>query len=338
MTAPERDELAGKKVLVTGASGFLGSRLVRRLVDRGADVRILRRETSRIDQFQDLTLEHHVGDITDADAVRRAVSGCEWVFHVAGAISYWRGDLAWMTAVNVTGTEHVVDACLDADISRLVHTSSVATLGVPPFSERGDETLIYAWDGYDFGYMATKYAAERRALEVRDEMDVVVVNPAMILGPSDHGLFGPMTRLIKKGFLPFYPSGGGCFVHVDDVAEGMLLAAERGTSGERYILGGENLSWREMQTLIAIYYARKPARPIGHAMLRQIAQVLTVGARLLGRPPLFTPEMAELVEMGLYYDSGKAMRELGYRYQPLADKLYETLAWYEEHDGDAATA
>jgi dihydroflavonol-4-reductase len=338
MTAPVGYEIAGSKVLVTGASGFVGSRLVRRLVDRGADVRILRRETSRIDRFQDLTIDHHIGDIRDGDAVRRAVSGCDLVFHVAGAISYWSGDFAWMTAVNVTGTEHVVDACLDADIGRLVHTSSVATLGVPPFSERGDEKLIYAWDGYDFGYMSTKYAAERRALEVSDELDVVVVNPALIFGPDDPGLFGPMVKLVKQGLMPVYPAGGGCFVHVDDVVEGMLLAAERGRTGERYILGGENLSWREMLTLIRIYYGCKPGVPIGHGTLRRIAYLMTAGARLLRRKPLFTPEMAEMVDMGLYFDSGKAMKELGYSYLPVADKLYETLAWYEEHGFDAQTA
>jgi dihydroflavonol-4-reductase len=329
--------IAGSKVLVTGASGFLGGRLARRLVAEGADVRILRREQSRVEPLQDLEIEHHIGDIRDPDAVRRAVSGCDLVFHVAGAISYWSGDWAWMNEVNVTGTEHVVEACLDADIGRLVHTSSVATLGIPPFSERGDESLVYNWDGHDFGYMATKYGAERRVLAAHDELDVVVVNPAIILGPGDRGLFGPMVQLVKRGFVPVYPGGGACFVHVDDVVAGHLLAATKGLAGERYILGGENLSWREMLTLIRIYHGRKAALPVSAGTMRRIAFLMTAGARLLGRKPLFTPDLAKIVELDLYYDSGKAIHDLGYRFQPLADKLYETLDWYEEHGDDAAT-
>jgi dihydroflavonol-4-reductase len=329
-------EVSGSKVLVTGASGFVGGHLARRLVDRGADVRILRREASPVGHLQDLALEHHVGDIRDADAVRRAVSGCDLVFHVAGAISYWSGDWDWMNAVNVTGTENVIEACLDADIGRLVHTSSVATLGIPPFSQWGDERLIYSWDGYDFGYMATKYAAERRVQEAADELDVVIVNPAMILGPDDRGMFGPLVNLIKRGLLPFYPSGGGCFVHVDDVVSGHLLAAEKGLTGERYILGGENLSWREIMVLIRIYHGRKMGLPIGGGTIRGFARLATAGARLFGRKPLLTPEMAQLVELDLYFDSGKAIRELGYSYQPIADKLYETLAWYEAQSEEQA--
>jgi dihydroflavonol-4-reductase len=330
-------EVDGRKVLVTGASGFVGGHLVRRLVEAGADVRILHREQSRLDHLQDLPIERHPGDIRDSDAVRRAVSGCEVVFHVAGAISYWSGDLAWMTAVNVSGTEHVIDACLDADVGRLVHTSSVATLGIPPFSERGDEGLVYSWDGYDFGYMATKYTAERRVLEVADELDVVIVNPAMIVGPDDNGLFAPLVRLIKRGLMPFYPQGGGNFVHVDDAVTGHLLACASGRPGERYILGGENLSWREMLQLIRIYYGRKLATPVPLRTMRRFAHLMTAAARLVGRQPLLTPEMAQLVDLDLYYDSGKAIRELGYTYQPFADKLYETLAWYDEHEQHAAT-
>ncbi|MBC7543234.1 MAG: SDR family oxidoreductase [Candidatus Sericytochromatia bacterium] len=326
--------VAGKKVLVTGATGFVGGHLTRRLVALGADVRILRRETAQTAHLDGLSLETHVGDLRDGDAVRRAVADCELVFHMAAVISLWSGDRDKMIAVNVEGTDHVVQACLDADVGRLIHTSSVATIGIPPFSERADETQVYSWDDHDFGYMSTKYAAERSVLATADELDVVVVNPSGIFGPGSLGALGPLLRLLKRGWLPFYPYGGCNFVDVLDVVEGHLLAAARGRRGERYILGGDNLSWREFSQLIRIYYGQKKALPIGETTMRTMARLAGLVSRLQGRKPVLTSEMVTLANLDLYYDCSKASAELGFQARPLAERLYETLAWYEEHGFD----
>ena len=323
--------VAGKKVLVTGATGFVGGHLTRRLGELGGDVRILRRDSSRHAQLADLTFETQIGDIRDGDAVLRAVAGCELVFHVAAVISYWSGDRDWMTAVNVDGTDHVIQACLDSDVSRLIHTSSIATIGIPPFTERADENQVYAWDDHDFGYMSTKYAAERRVLEAADELDVVVVNPSMIFGPGSWENFAPMLSLLKRGLMPVYPYGGCNFVDVGDVVDGHLLAAERGRRGERYILGGDNLSWRELTALIRIYYGRKVAMPISEGTMRGFARLAGLVSRLRGQKPVLTNDMVTLANLDLYYDCTKAMTELGYQPHPLAERLYEALAWYEEH-------
>jgi dihydroflavonol-4-reductase len=326
--------VAGKKVLVTGASGFVGGHLTRRLVELDADVRIFRRETATTAHLDGLALETHIGDLRDGDSVRRAVADCDLVFHVAAVISYWRGDRDRMVAVNVEGTDHVIQACMDADVSRLVHTSSIATIGIPPFSERADETQVYAWDDHDFAYMSTKFAAERNVLSAADELDVVVVNPSLIFGPGSLGTFGPLLSLMKRGWLPFYPYGGCNFIDVKDVVEGHLLAAEKGRRGERYILGGDNLSWREFSTLLRIYYGRKFAMPIGELTMRNLARIAGLLAHLTGKKPLMTAEMVTLANLDLYYDCQKAADELGFHTHPLAERLYETLAWYEEHGFD----
>lgn len=318
-------------MLVTGATGFLGAHLTRRLVELGAEVRILRREQSSLAQLGDVDVETALGDICDPDAVRRAVSGCEWVFHVAGAVSYWSADDEWLYAVNVGGTENVIAACLDANVARLIHTSSVAAVGIPPELSHADEMQPYDWGRHECGYMTTKFLGETRVREAGDELDVVIVNPAVIIGPGDWRNFGPLVELVARGLAPGYPSGGSNFVEVADVVEGHLLAATKGKRGERYILGGENLSWREFITLVSRHFGRRPGFRLPLGPMKLAASLAELGGRLTGRRPVLTRQMTQLADLDLYYTSDKARKELGYCSKTIDDSLFHALSWYEEH-------
>ncbi|HEY3228882.1 MAG TPA: NAD-dependent epimerase/dehydratase family protein, partial [Roseiflexaceae bacterium] len=227
------------KVLVTGGTGFLGANLVAALLERGDAVRVLRRANSSLIALDGLPVEHVIGDILEPDAVARAVAGCDLVFHVAALASYWRARRDQVYRVNVEGTRIVMDACSRAGVPRVVHTSSVAAVGIPPPGTVGDETTPFDALSATFAYADSKHRAEAEVQNaVARGLDVVIVNPASVFGAGDHYLnTGRIVIEYGRGRIPVVPPGGMCVVDVDAVVRGHLLAAERGRAGERYILG-----------------------------------------------------------------------------------------------------
>ena len=250
------------RVLVTGATGFVGGQVAAALVRRGDRVRVLRRETSKTIALDGLDVEHIYGDILERDAVDAAVRGCDVVFHIAAISSYWRARREEVYRVNVQGTRMVLDACLAAGVPRVVYTSSVAALGVPRNGRLADETQSLSRAEERWAYAHSKHLAER---EVRDAvahgLSAVIVNPAVVIGPGDHNqISGSMIVEMAKRPFPAAPPGGVSMVDIDAVVQGHLSAAERGRTGERYILAGENLTYNEIMVVIAAIVGRRAPR------------------------------------------------------------------------------
>jgi dihydroflavonol-4-reductase len=322
------------KALVTGSSGFIGSRLAAALVGQGAEVRALHRAGSRLDALDGLPVRHFIGDVLDVDGLRRAMAGCDVVFHVAAVASYWRATADEVYRVNVDGTRHVLAACRDAGVGRLVYTSSVAAVGIPPEGTIANEE--HAFDAFSahWPYSDSKRLAEdevRRAVAAGQW--AVIVNPAVVMGAGDHYLIsGSMIVESARRQIPFCPPGGLCLADVDAVVQGHLRAAALGRPGERYILGGENLTFCEMLTVISQVTGRRPPRlTIPPWTIAPIANAVEAYNRVSGRTPLLNGVQVRLSRRHLYYDSSKAVRQLAYPIMPFAAAAEKAYRWYGEH-------
>lgn len=321
------------KVLITGATGFIGSQLTRALVGQGHHVRVLRRANSKTLMLDGLPVEHVFGDILEPEPVARAVSDCEWVFHVAALSSYWRAQRDQIYRVNVTGTRVVMDACLQAGVSRVVHTSSVAAIGVRRDAPADENTPFDAFSAA-WAYADSKHRAE---LEVHRAiargLKAVIVNPAAVIGPGDHYLISSsMVVEFARRPIPAVPPGGVCLADVDAVVQGHLAAAERGRVGERYILGGENLTNLETAAAICDIAGRRPPRwTIPGWVLGPAALMVDAFNRVNPRPPVVSGEQLRIAAHNIFYDSSKAMRELGYPLLPFRGAAERAYRWYQEH-------
>lgn len=322
------------KVLVTGGTGFVGANLVAALVRRGDHVRVLRRANSSLIALDGLDVEHVVGDILEPDAVARAVAGCDLVFHVAALSSYWRARRADVYRVNVEGTRMVMEACLRAGVSRVVHTSSIAAIGIPPRGTIGDERTPFDPLSATFAYADSKHRAEA---EVRSAiargLPALIVNPATVIGAGDHYMVsGSMIVEFARGHMPAVPPGGVCVVDVEAVVAGHLAAAERGQVGERYILGGENLSHRQIAATIAAVLERPAPRLVAPSwLLRPLALAVDGFNRVSRQTPLISGEQLRLSAIDFFFDSSKAVRELGYPIMPFRNAVEQAYAWYVAH-------
>lgn len=312
------------RVLVTGATGFLGSHLARRLAAGGHEVHALARPGSGLEHLKDLPVRRVEGDLSDAGSLDRAAEGCEVVFHAAAVLGFRKGLDQLQQEVNVLGTRRVCRAALRAGVRRLVHVSSVAAVGIPEEGSIADESTPFTREAERTAYARTKHAAEIEVLEaLEDGLDAVTVNPGVIFGirPNRHHTLN-LLETLAAGRLPAYPTGGTCWVWVEDVVGGILLAWEKGRRARRYILGGENLPYRVfMRTVCRAAGSRPPLLPMPGPLLR-------LGAGLLGRLSPISAEAARLSARRLYYDSGLARRELGWRQTPLEEAVRTCLtAW-----------
>jgi dihydroflavonol-4-reductase len=321
------------KVLVTGATGFVGSQVAAALVRRGDAVRVLRRKSSSLIALDGLDLEHCYGDILERDAVREAVRGCEAVFHVAALSSYWRAKAPDVYRVNVEGTRIVMDECLAAGTDRVIHTSSCAAIGIRRDGRPADESQPFDPRDRRFAYAHSKHLAEQEALKAAKRgLPVVIVNPAVVIGPGDHNLIsGSMIVEMAKHPLPAAPPGGVCMTDVDAVAFGHLAAAEKGRIGERYILGGENLSYREITRIIAdVVGCKGPRWRIPPWIIPPAAAALDTANRFVRRP-LMSGDQLRLSAHYAFFDSSKAVAELGYPLLPFRHAAERAYRWYVDH-------
>lgn len=324
-------------VLVTGATGFVGSSVVRHLLDRGAAVRVLTRPQSDRRNVDGLAVEIVEGDLTDTVSLTHAVRGCDAVYHVAADYRLWIPDPDRLYASNVEGTRNLLRAAAEAGARRIVYTSSVAALGLYGDGRSADEETPVTVDDMIGHYKRSKFLAEAAVLNlVRDEgVPAVIVNPSTPVGPRDikPTPTGRMVRDAAAGRMPAYVDTGLNIVHVDDVAAGHLLAFDKGEIGRRYILGGENLTLQEILARIARMTGGRPPRfRLPHALVIGVAHVVEGATRLFGGgEPFVTIDSARMARKKMFFSSARAERELGYRARPADEALADAIVWFRDN-------
>lgn len=315
-------------VFVTGASGFLGGHMLRELHAAGCRVRALSRRAEADAAIAALGAEPLRGDLDDEAALRRAIEGCDAVFHLAGDTRLWAPHAARLTETNLGGTVRMLRAAEAAGVGAFVHTSSTSA-----WSHRVegviDESVPQAGATSWVAYERSKWAGEQAVRA--SALPWIVLNPSHLLGPGDRHNWARLIMMIDRGTLPGLPPGVGSFADVREVARAHVQAWQRGRFGQGYLLGGAHASFVEFARLVGQRLGRKtPARPLPRALLMAYARATDAWGRLRRREPDVTPEGAALTSHRLQVDSGKAVRELGYRITPLDALIDDTLAWMRE--------
>jgi len=325
--------MAEDLIFVTGATGFIGSHVVRLLRARGDRVRILMRKSSRSENIEGLGCEIILGDLRDALSLGRCVQGCRWVYHVGADYRLWARDPREIYESNVAGTRNLLSACCEAGVERVVYTSTVGTIGMRPDGVPTDEETPVSLDEMIGHYKRSKFMAEQVALEfARSGLPVVIVNPTAPVGYGDSKPT-PTGKVILdylRGRLPAYVDTGLNIVSVEDVAQGHLLAGSRGRIGERYLLGGENMTLREiLETLARICGSRVPRFPMPWtaALVAAYLNQFFMGT-LLRREPTIPLEGVRMARHKMFVSCGKAVRELGYEPRPAERALREAVEYF----------
>ncbi len=326
---------SGDRVLVTGAAGFIGSSVARELSERGARVVALVEPGGATTNLDDLDVDVVTGDLRDADAVTKAVDGCRMVFHIAALYRFWAKNPEDFYDINVNGTRRVLDAAGAAGCERLVYTSTVGTLGLHGATTEDpvDETSYAHIDHLFGGYKQSKYVAEHEVLRAGAAgLPVVLVQPTTPVGPRDRGPTptGRTVLEILNGRFPGYVDTTLNIVDVEDVAHGHVLAAERGSVGRSYILGGENLTLRQVLLALAEATGVTAATrefPGSFALMAAHVSGLIEG-RLLGREPTIPLEAAKMSTTHMSFDDRRARVELGYTSRPATEALTRAAHWF----------
>jgi dihydroflavonol-4-reductase len=330
------------KAFVTGATGFVGSHVARVLAEQGADLRLLVRSSSDPRNIEGLTADRVVGDLRDPASIEKAMAGCDVVFHVAADYRLWVREPEQMYRANVEGTRAILEAARKNRVRRMVYTSSVATMGFTTNGRPADENSPVSLDDMIGHYKRSKFMAEQLALDAgRSGMDVVVVNPSTPVGEQDIKPT-PTGRIVvdflKKKF-PAYVDTGLNLVDVTECARGHVAALEKGRSGERYILGGENLTLKQiLDKLAAITGLPSPKIRVPYvvALATGVVDEVVTG-RILGREPRATIDAVRMGRKKMFVSSAKAERELGWKTVPVDDALRRAAGWFQAH-GYAAEA
>ncbi len=328
------------KTLVTGATGFLGSHVARALLARGEEVRVLVRPSSDLRALEGLDAERFQGDLRDRSSLDRAMSSVKRVFHVAADYRLWARDPREIYESNVTGTRNLLDAAKSAGVEKFVYTSTVATIAVPREGDLPNETTQSSVSEMIGHYKRSKFEAEQCALSAAQaDLPVVIVNPTTPVGPGDWKPTptGKIMVDFLNGRMPGYVDTGLNFVPVEDCARGHLLAAESGRVGERYILGGRNLTLKQMLDMLAAASGRTAPRwKIPYAVAYAAGCVDAGLSRLLGREPQIPLEGVRMARHKMFVDASKAERELGFAPGPIEAAIERAAAWYESNGYVAA--
>ncbi|HUO90449.1 MAG TPA: hopanoid-associated sugar epimerase [Rhizomicrobium sp.] len=321
----------GDRVLVTGASGFVGSAVARALARRGDEVRVLVRPTSPRTNIEGENFEIAEGDMRDRRSMIEAMDGVRHVFHVAADYRLWARDPEEIVRNNLEGTRAVMEAARDTGVEKIVYTSSVAALK-PAHGAAVDETSRHSIETVIGAYKKSKLVAERLVEKMVGEgLPAVIVAPSTPIGPRDVKPT-PTGRIIVQaanGGMPAFVDTGLNLVHVDDVAEGHLLALARGRIGENYILGGEDVRLKDMLAVIAPLVGRQPPRvQLPRAPLYPLAYGAEFAARFTGREPMLTVDALAMSRYHMFFSSKKAQDELGYRARPYERAIEDAIRWF----------
>jgi dihydroflavonol-4-reductase len=323
------------KVLVTGASGFVGSAVARCLVEAGFAVRALVRSKSPRAHLAGLDLDFFEGELRDRKSLERAMAGMRYVFHVAADYRLWAHDPGEIFASNVEGTRNVMEEAMRAGVERVVYTSSVATLGLRPDGTAADESVPLSEEQGIGAYKRSKIAAERlvEAMVAERGLAAVIVNPSTPIGPRDVRPT-PTGRIIveaAKGRIPAFVDTGLNLVHVDDVASGHLAALRHGRIGERYILGGQNVLFAQMLADIAGLVGGRPARiRLPWRALIPVAFAAEAIANLTGHEPFATLNGVYMAKHRMFFVSTKAEQALAYRSRHYGEGIEDAVRWFRD--------
>jgi dihydroflavonol-4-reductase len=322
------------KVLLTGATGFVGAAVLRQLLDRGDQVRVLVRESSDRRNLEGLDCEMCIGDLNDKESLTDALNECQAVFHVAADYRIWARHPEEMTKTNVAGTQNIMTAALSANVEKIIYTSSVATLGINPDGSPGDEETPSSLDTMTGSYKKSKFLAEQvvQRLIIEQSLPAIIVNPSAPIGPRDikPTPTGRMIVQAARGEMPAFVDTGLNVVHVDDVACGHLLAFDHGIIGERYILGGEDLTLKAILELVAEVTGKKaPTMCIPHNVVLPIAYLAEAWSRLTNATePFATVDGVNMAKKKMYFSSAKAEARLGYAHRPAIEAIQDAIKWF----------
>ena len=322
------------KTLITGATGFVGAAVSRELLKKGHKVKALVRQSSVLDNLKNLDVEIVQGDLKDKDSLKRCLKDCKYLFHVAADYRLWVPKPKEIYENNVTGTENLMEEALSLGIEKIVYTSSVAVLGKPIEGDVADEKTPVNVDQMIGHYKKSKYLAEEKVKELykTKKLPVVIVNPAAPVGPRDikPTPTGKMILDAAMKKIPAYLDTGLNIVHVDDVAKGHLQAFNKGILGERYILGGENMTFKEILEMISVLCGHNPPKiQLPKKQLYPIGYIFEIFARLFNlKNPMLTVDMIRMAEKKMFFSSEKAKKELNYKYKSAKNALKDAIQWF----------
>ncbi|WP_244071958.1 hopanoid-associated sugar epimerase [Nitrosomonas sp. PY1] len=323
--------------LVTGATGFLGSAVMRCLLRAGHEVRVLVRENSNLMNISNFPVEVFEGDLRNRVSLERALANCQNLFHVAADYRLWVPDPDTMYAINVEGTQSLIMAASNAGLEHIVYTSSVATLGLTADGTPANEETPCSLESVIGNYKRTKFLAEQVVKRLTQELSLplVIVNPSTPIGPCDIRPT-PTGRLVIDALterMPAYVNTGLNIAHVDDIAFGHLLALQHGKAGERYILGGDNMSlFQILQSIDEINGSPKKRIKIPTDLMLPIAWCMEKIAALTNTEPRATQDSIRMAKKQMYFSSDKAIQQLGYQYRPAYDALKDAVSWFKENN------
>jgi dihydroflavonol-4-reductase len=323
------------KVLVTGANGFLGSWVTRRLVEDGHETYALVRKSSDLSELRGIHCQLKYGDVTDLHSLLEAFQGIDAVFHLAGLIAYKRSERARMERINVEGTANVLEACRATDVKKLIYLSSVVAIGAgfTPHEIMNEESDYNIAD-LDLGYFETKHKAEILVQEAvrQNRIDAVILNPSTVYGPGDAKKGSRKTQIkVAQGKLHYYPSGGVNVVAVQDVVDGIMSAWRKGRKGERYILSGENLLIKDLFAMIAEAAGHPaPNKEIPTALFHLLGAIGDF-FNALGISSALSRENAWSATLYHWFDSAKAQRELDFKPRPAQMAIADSVRWMKEN-------
>jgi dihydroflavonol-4-reductase len=324
------------RVAITGASGLLGGNLAAELLTQGHEVTAIRRAGTKVKHLEDLAIDWREADLGDVAAMTRAFEGSVAVFHCAAAVGVMKKVTPEMTAANVTGTANVIDAVVAAKVARMIHTSSVVTVGISPSGVPIDETATWNFEAEGFldAYSITKRQAEDLVTQARDRVDAVIVNPGYMFGPRDaRPSSGKLVLDIVRGRVPGSTPGYNNFVDVRDVARGMIGAWTKGRRNERYLLVGHDMTYADLFRAIAkVANVKAPAFAIPKPIAWVIGKFGDL-SELAGVDPLVNSTQIRYAFTDKFrFKSDKAAKELGYTFGPIETAITDALAWFRAHE------
>ena len=323
------------KALVTGATGFVGAAVVRALIKTGVEVRVLARRDSDFSNLQQFKIDGAYGDLRDKESLRKALTGCGQLYHVAAHYALWARNPAIFYDVNVTGTKNLLEAARDVGTERIVYCSTIGAIGLPPGGGLGTEETPVSLEQMAGHYKRSKYLAEQEVLKLAQQgLPVVIVNPSAPVGEGDvkPTPTGQMIVEFMKGRMPAYIETGMNIVDVDDVAAGHLLAMQKGRIGERYILGTKNLMLREVfEILSRLTGVKMPSVKLPRELILPLAYLNLAFSWVTGIPPRIPLEGVKMAKYKMHYDCSKAIRELGIPQTAPEIALEKAVRWFRDH-------